>query len=199
MEHHSQTDSLADQRNVLNAQLRELYGRVVYSHKVHEKEADILLARLSKVKLAQIVLPAISTTGFASILFGTEWLGSLVGTLCSVVLLALNLYTRSDDLGAQAQEHRDAAASIWPIRENYLSLITDLALGNPLPDIQEKRDALLDELAEVYNNSPSTTERAYKKAQKALNLQGEMTFSADEVDAFLPHTLKGTGDDYKFR
>ena len=193
MEPHSQADAAEDRRELLDAQLREAFGRVVYTHKAHEKEADILLARLSKIKLGQIVLPAISTGGFVAMLLGTGWWGSLVGAIFSAALLALNLYTRNYDLAKQAQEHRDAAINIWSIREKYLSLITDLAMeGGSLPEIQQRRDALANELRETYATSPSTTETAYRKAHKALNLKEEMTFSVAEVDSFLPPALRRT-------
>ena len=143
------------------------------------------------IKLFQIVLPAISTGGFISTFAGTGWWGSIVGAVCSAVLLALNLYTRSYDLGKQAQQHRDSATQIWSVREKYLSLITDLAVGyEPLSDVQRKRDELLDDLKDIYANAPSTSGAAYKRAHKALNLKGEMTFSFAEVDAFLPEALR---------
>ena len=191
MEHRSQAKASEDGRDILDAQLRETYGRVVYTHKTHEKEADILLCRLFVIKLFQVVLPAVSTGGFISTFAGTGWWGSVAGAVCSAMLLALNLYTRSDDLGKRAQQHRDSAVQIWSIREKYLSLITDLAMGNdPLLDVQRRRDELLDELKDIYANAPSTTGVAYKKAHKALNLNEEMTFSAAEVDAFLPEVLR---------
>lgn len=40
---HISHDSLCDQR--LLAQVRESFGRVVYSHKTHEKQADISFSR----------------------------------------------------------------------------------------------------------------------------------------------------------
>ena len=151
------------------------------------------MARLSKIKLGQIVLPAISTGGFVAMLLGTGWWGSLVGVIFSAALLALNLYTRDYDLAKQAQQHKDAAINIWFIRETYLALITDLAMGcESVSDIQCKRDALVDELRDIYANSLSTSESAYKKAHKALNLQEEMTFSVAEVDSFLPLALRRT-------
>lgn len=190
---HTQADAPEHHVQLLDAQLRESFGRVVYTHKVQEKEADILLARLSRIKLTQIVLPAISTAGFVTALLGTGRWGSLVGGVFSAALLALNLYTRSYDLGQQAQQHRDAAINVWAIREKYLSLITDLAMGcESLSNIRQKRDALTEELKEVYTKSPSTTGTAYKKAQKALKVQDEMTFSVAEVDAFLPQALRRT-------
>ena len=97
MEPHSQTKATGDPREILDAQLRESFGRVVYTHKAHEKEADILLARLSKIKLGQILLPAISTGGFVAMLLGTGWWGSLVGAIFSAALLALNLYPESTE------------------------------------------------------------------------------------------------------
>ena len=193
MEPPSQANGPRDHVHLLDAQLRESFGRVVYTHKVHEKQADILLARLSKIKLSQIVLPAISTAGFVSALLGKGWWGSLVGGLLSAALLALNLYTRSYDLGQYVQQHRDAAINVWAIREKYLSLITDLAMEcESLSNIRQKRDDLTEELKEVYTKSPSTTGTAYKKAQKALKVQDEMTFSIAEVDAFLPQALRRT-------
>ena len=42
--------------STLEGQLRECYGRAVYSHKTHEKCADILITRLARIKLLQIGL-----------------------------------------------------------------------------------------------------------------------------------------------
>ena len=42
----------------------------------------------------------------------------------------------------------------------------------------------------VYSGAPSTTYQAYKKAQKALQQLGEMTFSDAEIDALLPSDLR---------
>ena len=191
MEPHSQVEGLQDRSDILDAQLRESFGRVVYTHKTHEKQADILQTRLSWIKFAQIAFSAISTVGFGTTLLGTGWWGSLAGGIFSAALLALNLYTRNYDLGKQSQQHRDAAVTIWSIREKYLSLITDLSMGcESLSDIRHRRDALADELSGVYAHAPSTTEAAYRKAQKALKLQGEMTFTIEEVDAFLPESLR---------
>src|SRR5690606_35598909 len=49
----------AEGKNALEAQMRECFGRVVYSTKTHEKCADLCMGRLQWVKIAQIVLSAI--------------------------------------------------------------------------------------------------------------------------------------------
>ncbi|WP_376695955.1 SLATT domain-containing protein [Wenzhouxiangella sp. EGI_FJ10305] len=175
----------------LEDQIRECYGRVVYSHKAHEKCADILLARLSHIKVAQITLSALSTVGFVSILFGTAEIGAIVGGLVSATLLVLNGYTKDYDLGQIAQKHRQAAADLWLIRERYLSLLTDMHSSFCNEEkAREKRDELLEELHYLYSGAPSTNSKAYKKAQEALKKLEDMTFSDAEIDAFLPDSLK---------
>ena len=190
MEPHSQTDNVPDSRAILEGQLRECFGRVVYSHKTHEKCADILLSRLSKIKLWQIILSAITTGGFIAAVFGAGKIGALVGILVSTALLILNACTKNYDLGELSQKHKQAGADLWVIREKYLSLITDLRMGEkPIKTLIKERDDLLNELHSVYYGAPTTTYQAYKKAQEALKKLEDMTFSDEEIDAFLPKEL----------
>ena len=191
MEQHSQTNDTPETRKVLEGQLRECYGRVVYSHKTHEKCSDILLTRLSTIKLWQIILSAITTGGFISTFLGADEIGAGIGVIISTLLLILNAYTKNYDLGELAQKHKQAANEIWFLREKYLSLLTDLVIGEkPIEQLQIERDTLLESLHSVYSGSPSTTFEAYKKAQDALQTKEDMTFSDEEIDAFLPKELK---------
>lgn len=177
--------------NVFESQIRECYGRVVYTHKIHEKCADILLSRLSAIKLWQIILSSITTAGFLAAIFGAGPIGAVIGIVVSTILLVLNAYTKNYDLGSLAQNHRQAAAELWFIREKYLALITDLRVGDVSEgQLRSVRDELLEELHSVYIGAPSTNVAAYKKAQKALQQNEEMTFSDQEIDAFLPKELR---------
>lgn len=191
MEPHSQANVPNNALKILEGQLRECYGRVVYSHKAHEKCSDILLARLSNIKIAQIVLSALTTGGFISTFFGSGNIGAGIGVAISSLLLVLNAYTKNYDLGELAQKHKHAANEIWLIREKYLSLLTDLAIGEKsIEQLQTERDELVDSLHAVYSGSPSTTIKAYKTAQKALKVNEDLTFSDEEIDVFLPRELK---------
>jgi hypothetical protein len=181
----------ADQRAILEGELRERYGRVVYSHKTHEKCADILLRRLHIIKLIHIGLSAVATSGFLVGVFGENKPVAVAGLVVSLILLALNSYTKDYDLGAIAQRHRDAGSDLWLIREQYLGLLTDLKMGiEPLDSILKRREDLLPALQAIYKGAPSTNSKAYSEAQKALKISEDLTFSDAELDAFLPAELK---------
>jgi hypothetical protein len=181
-------------REALEAQLRECFGRVVYTHKAHEKDADISLAKLGRIKVAQIILSAITTAGLVAVIFGPADKSSRaawVAALISAVLLSLNTYTKDSDPGQTAQKHKDAAVHLWDIRESYLSLLTDLKAGiRPLHDACDARDRLQKELAAVYASAPRTTPEGYARASKALKVNEDLTFSDAEIDQFLPAPLR---------
>lgn len=191
MEQHLQTDDTPNSRSIFEGQIRECFGRVVYSHKTHEKCADIQLDRLKKIKIAQIVLSAFTTAGFLTVVFGSGKIGAGAGIVVSTILLVLNAYVKDYDLGELAQKHRQSANDLWIIREKYITLITDIRMGErPIEGLQKERDELLEKLHSVYSRAPSTTNQAYKQAQEALQHLEDLTFCDSEIDAFLPKELK---------
>lgn len=180
-----------DKIDLLEAQIRESFGRVVYSHKTHEKCSELLLKRLSHIKKAQIALSALTTGSFISIVFIEESVAATVGAIISTILLMLNTYTKDYDLGELAQKHKQSAINLWSIREAYLSLLTDIRSGQfDSQATREHRDELNERLEAIYQSSPPTTSKAYQLAQNALKNNEELTFSDPEIDAFLPKKLR---------
>jgi hypothetical protein len=188
---------MTNEEKILEGQLRECYGRVVYTHKTHEKCADILLEKNASIKRWQIILSAIIAGGVITMLFEFYQLveykkiADFVVAVISTILLVLNSYTKDYDLGTIAQKHRQAAAEIWLIREKYLTLLTALRMKQlSVDEICLQRDKLLEDLHSIYSGAPSTNFEAYPKAQNALKNKEDITFSEDEIDKFLPKELK---------
>ena len=176
---------------VLESQIRECYGRVVWTHKTHEKCADIYAAKLKALKTTEIILSALTTTSLLTSIFVAQRWGIIIGTLLSTLLLGVTIYAKDYDLGKIAKSHADTAVKMWSIRESYLSLLTDIKLNNlTLNQIQAKRDELQNQLASVYENAPRTNSKAYDKASQALKSNEEMTFSDEEIDKFLPNDIR---------
>ncbi len=178
---------------VLESQIRECFGRVVYSHKTQEKCADIVLSLHKKLKLLLIIISAIVTTSLLIKLFGDQEWALLVGVILSTILFGLNTYMKDYDLGEISQKHTNAANELWDIRETYLSLLTDIKANQlSINQIINQRDDLQKRLHNIYSGSPRTNFKAYKEASKALQVNEELTFSDKEIDVFLPKELRRT-------
>jgi hypothetical protein len=172
-------------------QIRELYGRVTYTHKVHEKCADIYHKRMHTMKIVQIGLSALTTGSLLLAILGDGKLGTIIGAIVSTILFGINLYLKDYELGELSQKHIGVAARIWNIRESYLSLLTDLTTGKiDYPDAVKLRSSLQEELSAIYQNAPRTLDDAYKLAQKSLKVDEEMTFSQEEINNLLPEALR---------
>ncbi|KAA6337678.1 hypothetical protein EZS27_014250 [termite gut metagenome] len=189
MDQNSQSDKKA-QMDILESQIREIFGRVVYSHKTQEKCADIVLILHKRLKLLLIVISALVTTSFFIKIFGENQWSLIVGVILSTILLGLNTYTKDYDLGEIAQKHTNAANDLWDIRECFLSLLTDMKAGLlSVNQIVARRDELQNRLYNTYSGSPRTNYKAYKEASKALQVNEELTFSDEEINSFLPQEL----------
>ena len=176
---------------LLESQIREIYGRVVYTHKTHEKCADVLKNRSDGLKLTEILLSAATTTTILVILFGDGKIFQFIAALCSTALLALTLYTKDVNLLAIAEKHKQAALDILEIREKLLSLLVDIRIGNKeITQLQKIRDELNEQLVNTYRGAPKTINKAYQIASKALKENEEFTFSDTEIDKFLPESLQ---------
>ena len=177
--------------DIIEAQIREIYGRVVWSHKAQEKCADTALKIHNRIKFWQIVLSGITTTSIIITIFGESQLGLIIGIVVSTILFGLNTYTKDYDLGEIAQKHSNAANELWNLREDYLSFLTDIKINQlSISQIIEKRDGLQSNLFNIYGGSPRTNSKAYKEATKSLKLDEELTFSDEEIDLFLPKELR---------
>ncbi|MCG8905604.1 SLATT domain-containing protein [Pseudomonas sp. DP-17] len=175
----------------LEAQVRECFGRAIYTHKTHEKMADRCAASLRNWKIFQIAIAALTaSSALISAIFGQDW-AKMAAAALSFLTLIISGYMKGFDPGGTAQKHRDTASSIWAIRESYLSLITDMK-SNAISyeKAAERRDELQQKLASIYENAPQTNSSAYRDAQVGLQENEEYTFSDEELDRFLPKALR---------
>lgn len=181
---------MKEEFKLLESQIREIYGRVVYTHKTHEKCADILKRRNNYFKHLEIILSAITTTTILGVIFGEGRIFEAVAALTSTLTLALTLYTKEFNLLSIAERHKSTALEILEIRENLLSLLVDIRIGNKnIENLQSCRDKLLQNLNNAYKGAPQTINEAYQTASKALKENEEFTFSDEEIDMFLPKDL----------
>lgn len=195
MEQTSQADSNPYNTASLEGQIREMYGRLAYTQKTHEKMADGYVSKYKRIKLAELVLSALSFSSLVLAVLGESRLGTIVGSALSAVLLGFLLYFKEATLGEYAQRHSETAAKLWGLRERMLSLLIDMRSSLPPLETRTRRDALVEELEAVYRGSPRTNAKAYLAAQRALKESEELFFTEPELDHLLPKVLRRDSDE----
>ena len=182
-------NSRTSQGYKLESQIREAFGRVTYTQTCHEKLINRLYKINDRIKVAQIILSALTTGSFLATIISDKVIAGVIGAVFSLGLLILNTYVKNFNLVETAQEHQKASDLLWKIREEYVSLLTDFEILE-LKEIMLKRDELQNRTAEVYSNSPRTDSKSYKQAQKALKTEEEQTFAEKEIDVMLPNSVR---------
>ena len=127
--------------DTLEGQLREMYGRVAYTHKAHEKMADGYIVRYKLIKKIEIGLSAASSGSLVLAAFGDGRAGTVVGAVLSTLLLGLLLYFKEASLGEQSQKHTVTASKLWGIRERLLGVLVDLCRNGDMNAAAAARDA----------------------------------------------------------
>jgi len=183
---------------LIEEQLKESHLKVVWTHKIQEKAADINTSNHKNVKTAQIFVSAVTTGTLLITIFGKAPDGSIsangaiVSAIFSALSVGLQAYTKDLDFGQKATQHAKTANALRGIREDYFSLLTDMRSTNlSYESVAERRDQLKIRLDEVLDTAPRTGNLAYKRAAKALNVDNDHTFTGPELDRFLPPSLRG--------
>lgn len=188
-----------DRDSYLLAQVREAFGRVVYSHKTHEKQADICFNRYRFQQGLLVALTAISSGTFLVAVVGLLGSAVLTGLVTSSIALLvswMSLGAKTFKFEEESNTHRGIAARLWDVRESYISLIADLMSGT-VSDAggRERRNELQQAAQDCYADAPRTSPKAFKRAQAGLKENEEMTFTSHEIDLLLPEVLRlGEGE-----
>ncbi|MDX1919348.1 MAG: SLATT domain-containing protein [Candidatus Caenarcaniphilales bacterium] len=180
-----------DEKQKLLSVTREMYGRIAYTHKVHEKQRAIISKSISKYKKWNILLQAIT---FLFALGSAVWLCPLLKFLTpitSAIALWLTLYNLSFSKEKQEALHRQTAKKFLYFRDKLTFLIARL-MGEfeSTDNLREQIEGICREVTITYEYAPDTDGQAYSEAQTALKEEEELTFSDEEIDKMLPSKLR---------
>lgn len=176
-------------RGALWSQLKEGYGKLLYTYVTQQKQLSLVEMWQNLIKTVQVLLTSVSTVGFLSIAITDQTTLSWAAGISSVLSLALNLYSREASLGTLVARHRSTTDALWPILQDYLSLLTDCLDDPPVDEVVRRRDDLQCRISAVYQEAPRTGAMAYRMARRAL-AKGEQSFEKGELESLLPSELR---------
>lgn len=178
----------------LESQIRDQYGRLVFTYVTHNKMSNLLTASSDRLERALIIISSLTLAGILLPFVNTLlpeiniWINLLSAGL-SIAVVTLTIIIKTANYKERSSRHKNTAHDLWIIREEYLSLLTDMR-SIPVDDVRQRRDDLVKKTWEVYACALQTSSKAYKLAQKAIKEEGEQFLSDEEINITLPVNLR---------
>lgn len=176
---------------ILEAQIRQIFASVVWTYKIQEKQADIYRERYNVMETVKIIISAITSAGIISIIFVDEFGLKFVTAIISMISIGITSYFKTFNFPELANQHKESALKLLRLREQLISVLCDIKMERiELEQVIQKRDDILERLAEVYDGCIDSSPKAVDKAKVALNKDKDFTYSESEIDSFLPIYLR---------
>jgi len=181
---------VTEQQQLLST-VREIYGRVAWTHKTHEKQRELSSYRYKRDNWINVVLTSLTTiVVIASIPLGTVWATVISGFFAFATTL-FAVYRLSFSPENEAQAHRQTAKALLIERDRLVLLIErSMSPSADIPEIRRELSKAVNRLGRIYSYAPDTSSPAYILASRALKSSEELTFSTAEIDALLPPELR---------
>lgn len=171
--------------------LRMSFGGVVHHYRAHAQFAERLNRRVWQLRIAQLaLLGGTLAANVAAVIKSDPRYAILAAALAGAALVLFTLSV-AVNLDARIYAHRWCASRLWLVREKYRALLAEMRDGTlTLDAVRERRDRLIDELHAITEHAPLVDRPTYLSARQALSAAGETVLTDEEIDAFLPQSLR---------
>lgn len=165
----------------LLAEVKETFGRVAYTHKTHEKEAEAQTRTVRHIKLANLTIIGVTAASALIAPLVGSVLAAWIAVLSALVGLVFAAFQLSFDPAGSATSHRLAAKAYLQLRNDYRALIADVDANDLTAErLRSRRDELGRRMTALEQSAAQTSPHAYEAAREALRGTEELTFSNDE-------------------
>lgn len=166
-----------EEKQRLLAIIRELYGRVCWSHKTHEKERELSTQRAKRDRWINVVLMALTTTGIlASIPLENPW-ATITAALLAAISTGFAIYQISFSTEIEVYRQRQAAKSLLLERERLVLLIERVMADDAnIQDIRKVLETTIERIGQIYSSSPDTSDKLSRWQAMALNSMKNLPF-----------------------
>ena len=183
---------------ILYLQIAGRFDKILWTHKIQEKEGDINVRDNKRVKNWKCGLSAVTSAGAVGTIF--SWSGETCVSIITAIISAISAFLiwrfPDGELITKSQANKAYAAKIRHMRNRYESLLTDiLACDLSAAEIQARRSLLEEDENRLFKETaPHTSNEAVKMAEKALNQKQDSTTTMLELNTHLPKHLQLSED-----
>jgi hypothetical protein len=171
--------------------LRLSFGGAIHAYRAHAAIAERLTRRLWHIRIGELgLLGGALAAALTAAYRGDARYAVLAAVLSGAALGVFTVYV-AVNLEARIYAHRWCASRLWLIREKYRALLSEIRDGVLSPEaVRDRRDQLLNEVHAIDDHAPLIDRPTYHSARQSLVTAAETAFTDEEIDAFLPQSLR---------
>lgn len=174
----------------LYCDLKNYIVNVGWTHKIHIVYSDYLTDISKKISLVQIVASSMTTSGLIAIVFGKGSYGyNLFIAIIATVGLIMKGIEETTNPSELAKKEKSSANNFWRLREEGISLLSDIQYSTIKLECAQKK---FNELVEKRNKYNSELENVPKKivgrASDMIKIRKDNDYSED-YKYFIPEDL----------
>lgn len=186
---------MIDNYKTLEDIVRDTYAGVVWSHKIQEKQSDIYAEKFKIMETINIATASLTSAGIIAMIFTDPLWLKLISALVSFATVYVTAYFKSFNLPKLMASHKATANKLIAARDQLTVLLAKIKLqSNSVENLLLEYNELVKKTDEIYLEAPSTTDEAVNRASKALKIKKDNTFSEEDIDLFLPRSLRRGND-----
>lgn len=106
-----------DSYEVIEASVRDTFARVVWSHKIQEKQADLFAEQFKFLEAVKIFTASFTSVGIVSLVFMDQFWIKLISAFVSFVSAVVSAFFKSFDLQTMVSQHKAAANNLLEVRD----------------------------------------------------------------------------------
>lgn len=173
--------------------LRITFGGVVHEYRAHSDVADRLTRRAWEVRIGELLLLGGALAANVTALVNRDpRYAVLSAVLVGGALVLFAIYVALN-LESRVYAHRWCASRLWLIREKYRALLSEMQDDALTLDIvRARRDQLIEELHAIVEQAPAVDRATYRAARETLKVKADSVITDEEIDPFLPPSLRST-------
>jgi len=152
---------------------------ITWSHKIHEKQADIFIRSGKRWSVASIVATVLTVTGALGVISSCSILSQIATIVLACASLFLYIYTLAYDYSGKAAENKGAAKVFLALREEGRDLLAAVDAGVSYDEAAARYAKLSEKNQTACALAPRTEDRAVTEASNALSA-GESTVTDRE-------------------
>ena len=170
---------------------RNLYINVFWTHKIHEKQAEIYDCFYGWLKGINIFFAALTSAGVIALIFEDPMGLKVASAACAFVTTALSAFLASFDFKAMATSNKTSAVKLVGLRNELLVILAKIQFQKQdIAVLMQEYESIQKRVHEVYELASKTTKHAVKKADFSINKNKDGIYTDAEIDALLPDSLK---------